>query len=713
MTEVGRIGQRYGDYEVLALLGQGGMGEVFAAHQLNLDRRVAIKFISQRHYQDELNRKRFLREIRTCSALQHPNIIKIYDYGEHGREIYLVMELLEGEPLEAYIKKAPQGLPQEFVLKVGEDILSSLAYMHPMGFIHRDIKPANVFITRFNRAVLMDFGLVKTSRDAQLTLGGKLVGTPRYLPPEVLVGGIADHRGDLYQVGLFMCEALTGKLHYRQREMLNYLRGDTKTPPKSFSQACKGLPEPLVTFLENALSINTEERYQDADQMIQYLVSARDGGPVFRLRERPLTRFPRVFPDLELAAEFVDRYQFRKYVSKDRLLSIVHALDSKTKREVDIHFLSSRLFTSSEQVRSLLDDLERLAKIQDPNLETPLRMGLEGEVLWLVFPHRVDPSLAEFLQITPVLSPPVVAGILLQVCHGLMILHRSDICLGYLNASGITVDPDGTAKLIGLEMGPLVTHTLLGERHQAVLGFSYFSAPEILEGEKPTVATDVFSVGALGYRLLTGTFGETWDGGQFELPSALAQATGTVSLEETFLKCLARDPEMRNLGLGAIARRLVPFCESGSERRVVATALGTKPEQRSRRLSVRQTVDIDSSDGRPFVARVMMCILTLLVLSGLLLATKLELAPGPPADLDLKAGKREILITWTSEQAYASKIELGQNPKSLEVIDSSNGTPQKKHSVKVSGLKPGSNYVFRIVLPDSRSTFQQFRTRPE
>ena len=122
-----RVGRVYGDCEILATLGKGGMGEVYRAVQRSLERTVAIKFISQEKYTDEVNRKRFLREIRACSALQHPNIIKIYDYGEHEKDIYLVMELLEGEPLERFIDRAPEGLPRDFVIKVAEDLLEALA----------------------------------------------------------------------------------------------------------------------------------------------------------------------------------------------------------------------------------------------------------------------------------------------------------------------------------------------------------------------------------------------------------------------------------------------------------------------------------------------------------------------------------------------------------------------------------------------------------
>lgn len=289
-----RIGQTYAGYEILAPLGAGGMGEVYRAHQKALNRDVAVKFISEEFCSDENIRRRFLREIRAASTLSHPNIVKLYDSGEQDKDIFLVMEFLDGKPLETFIQKAPRGLPCDFALKVVEDVLEALAFMHPRGFIHRDIKPANIMLTRFNRAVLMDFGLVKIAEDSQITRTGKLVGTPRYLSPEMLMGGTCDHRSDLYQVGLVLCEAVCGRIPFKQMELLEYLKGESSVPPRTPQDIKPDLDAPIAQLINNALGIPLDERYQEAREMLEDLGRAREGTTVSRLIANQGPRSPRV-----------------------------------------------------------------------------------------------------------------------------------------------------------------------------------------------------------------------------------------------------------------------------------------------------------------------------------------------------------------------------------------------------------------------------------
>ena len=164
-------GSRLGPYQIEALLGAGGMGEVYRAADTRLDRKVAIK-ISARQFSG-----RFEREARAISALNHPHICTLYDVGPN----YLVMELVEGETLAARLKKGP--LPMELVLRYGAEIADALAAAHQKGITHRDLKPANIMVTKSGVKVL-DFGLAKTQRDESLTASRAIMGTPAYMAPE-------------------------------------------------------------------------------------------------------------------------------------------------------------------------------------------------------------------------------------------------------------------------------------------------------------------------------------------------------------------------------------------------------------------------------------------------------------------------------------------------------------------------------------------------
>ncbi len=204
--------QQYGRFRVTRQSGEGGMGVVYAAHDEQLDRPVAIK--TWRSQGDASARDRLLREARAAASVSHPNICQLYDFGEHGGEVYIAMELLEGESLAARIARGP--LSAADAVQIELPVLAALDALHRRALIHRDLKPSNIFLTPFG-VKLLDFGLAR-SADAPLgdrptialTMPGTLVGTPQYLAPEQLRGEPADHRTDLFAAGGVLYEMLTG-----------------------------------------------------------------------------------------------------------------------------------------------------------------------------------------------------------------------------------------------------------------------------------------------------------------------------------------------------------------------------------------------------------------------------------------------------------------------------------------------------------------------
>ncbi len=204
--------QQYGRFRVTRQIGEGGMGVVYAAHDEQLDRPVAIK--TWRSQGDASARDRLLREARAAASVSHPNICQLYDFGEHGGEVYIAMELLEGESLAARIARGP--LSAADAVQIELPVLAALDALHRRALIHRDLKPSNIFLTPFG-VKLLDFGLAR-SADAPLgdrptialTMPGTLVGTPQYLAPEQLRGEPADHRTDLFAAGGVLYEMLTG-----------------------------------------------------------------------------------------------------------------------------------------------------------------------------------------------------------------------------------------------------------------------------------------------------------------------------------------------------------------------------------------------------------------------------------------------------------------------------------------------------------------------
>src|SRR5215831_4416641 len=201
------IDHQVGGYHVVSLLGAGGMGKVYRAHDTRLKRDVAIKVLPEEFLQNNERASRFQREAVTLASLNHPNIAAIYDVQEAGSSRYIVLELVEGAPLSQIIQRGP--LPIVEVVDIARQICDALETAHEKGVVHRDLKPANVMISN-SRIKLLDFGLAKLQDDATLT-GSKIMGTPAYMAPEQLAGQTCDARVDVYALGLLLYEMATGK----------------------------------------------------------------------------------------------------------------------------------------------------------------------------------------------------------------------------------------------------------------------------------------------------------------------------------------------------------------------------------------------------------------------------------------------------------------------------------------------------------------------
>ena len=252
-------------YELGSVIGQGGMGRVYRAHDRQLDREVAVKVLPGAEHGDPSRRFRFEREARATARVSHPNVVAVYDEGADGDELYFVMECLPGRSLADELATGP--LSADRVRRIALDLLTGLAAAHREGVLHRDIKPANVMLTASGGAKLADFGIAKTADMSDLTQEGMLIGTAPYLPPERLRGEPATQSGDLYAIGAVLYEALTGRHPFAGDTPVAIADAMATTDPPRLASVRPDVDAGLAGAIDRSLSRDPALRFPSARSM--------------------------------------------------------------------------------------------------------------------------------------------------------------------------------------------------------------------------------------------------------------------------------------------------------------------------------------------------------------------------------------------------------------------------------------------------------------
>ncbi|HEY7162383.1 MAG TPA: protein kinase, partial [Acidobacteriota bacterium] len=274
-TIVTKIGEQLSHYKILQKLGEGGMGVVYLARDTKLDRRVAIKILPYFSAINKEGLKRFIREAKTASAVNHPNVAHIYEIGEQDSIHFIAMEFIEGLTLSEKISGHP--LKNSEIIQIAIQVADALNTAHSVGIIHRDVKPKNIMITQSGQVKVLDFGLAKTTMTPDLnsqlhtmsgTSPGVVLGTAPYMSPEQVNGKLADQRSDLFSFGIVLYEMSTGRLPFNGERISEIMEQIIHKNPVPVSDYNKNIPQELERIIFKCLEKEPGNRYQTANDLL-------------------------------------------------------------------------------------------------------------------------------------------------------------------------------------------------------------------------------------------------------------------------------------------------------------------------------------------------------------------------------------------------------------------------------------------------------------
>ena len=364
--------KRIGKYEVIDLLGRGGMGLVYRAFDRQLNREVAIKTVTEGFSGDEEMLKRFYQEAAKTAALKHPNIVTVYDLGEQDGFPYIVMEYLSGDPLDRLIQSG-KSQPLAFKLRILEQICYALGYAHRNDLIHRDVKPANVIVQPDGNVKLLDFGIARQEKtDGRLTRTGHVIGTLQYMAPERLKNAAFDGRSDIFAVGVVMFQLLTGQLPFTGDYSIVHKILTEKHPP--LSQYLEQYPAALDGIIDRALAKNPDDRYSTADEMATEIESVEQ-----ELRKEQVAEW------IQKAERLVQEEQFT--TARDVLLQVLKVENQ--------HTTARQMIAQVQQNLNLRARAEQIRQLRAQAEEASADKRFESAIHCLEEASGLDPSSSE------------------------------------------------------------------------------------------------------------------------------------------------------------------------------------------------------------------------------------------------------------------------------------------------------------------------------
>ena len=511
------IGSTISRYRVLERLGGGGAGVVYKAEDLKLERLVALKFLSTYRSANEADKRRFLREARASSALDHPNICTVYeiDETEDGR-LFIAMAFCEGETLKRKVERGRSAVAE--AVRIAAQIASGLAAAHAKGIVHRDVKPANVIVAPDGRLKIVDFGIAKLADQSRLTRDGTAVGTAGYMAPEQIRGEAIDPRTDVWALGVVLYEMVTGRTpfpgdndHDRIRAIL------TRDPGCRWPSCGPGVPAQLERIVARALAKRPADRYPDMEAMREELRRAgrqpRHAGAAREPRPHA-ARHPLALPSAiggTAALGDADHLSGARspttacvdYIGGGGMGVVYKAEDLRLDRTVALKFLPPELTRDPEAKVRFLQEARSASGLDHPNICTIHEVGeTDDGRLYLAMPTTAARRCGGGSSAgrSPIDEAIDIAE---QIARGLAKAHRGGIVHRDIKPANLMVTDDGVVKILDFGLAKLVGAAAITRTGSSV-GTPAYMSPEQARGEDVDHRTDLWSFGIVLYEMVAG-----------------------------------------------------------------------------------------------------------------------------------------------------------------------------------------------------------------
>jgi serine/threonine protein kinase/Tol biopolymer transport system component len=511
------IGSTISRYRVLERLGGGGAGVVFKAEDLKLERLVALKFLSTYRSESEADKRRFLREARASSILDHPNICTVYeiDETEDGR-LFIAMAFCEGETLKRKVEREPLAIAE--AVRIAAQIASGLAAAHAKGIVHRDVKPANVIVGSDGRLKIVDFGIAKLADQSRLTRDGTAVGTAGYMAPEQIRGEAIDARTDVWSLGVVLYEMVTGRTPFPGDNDHERIRAILSRTPDAISRLRPGVPAALERIVARALAKRPGERYPDMEAMRSELDALAGGlataGPVesldLTLRDIPSmsatagTAGTSLTEDTsQLVGRTLAHYRVLEYIGGGGMGVVYKAEDLRLARSVALKFLPPELTRDAEAKARFLQEARAASGLDHPNICTIHEVGeTDDGRLYLAMPSYDGETLRRRIERGPLAIEEAI-DIAEQIARGLAKAHRGGIVHRDIKPANLIVTDDGVVKILDFGLAKLVGAAAITRTGSSV-GTPAYMSPEQARGEDVDHRTDLWSFGIVLYEMVAG-----------------------------------------------------------------------------------------------------------------------------------------------------------------------------------------------------------------